>query len=117
MQAWEQINRNQDKLYIAPYYSIPFDDIFIFTSPNRYPIKNVVYKNQLMNDAHRSIYNRFGITSTKDLFINPNVRFITPRPDLISRYFSTVHGGAVQVSVPGEQYTRLPVSIITAEKK
>lgn len=117
LQAWEQVNHNRDKLYIAPYYSIPFDDIFIFTSPNRYPLKNVVFKNQLMNDAHRSTYDRFGITSSKDLFINPNVRFITPRPDLISQYFSIVHGSAVQVNVPGEQYTNLPVAIITAKNK
>lgn len=68
LNAWQELSRNSDKLFIAPYFSIPFDDLGVFISPLKYPLPNVVFKNSLMNHAHKQVYKKYGIQSTEDLF-------------------------------------------------
>ena len=113
--AWQEISRNSDKLFIAPYFSIPLDDLGVFTSPLRHPMTNVVFKNSLMNHGHEKTYQRFGINSAKDLFISRNVRFLSPNTHLIQKYFE-LHYGQKLVSIrPAENYKHLMVTELHIE--
>lgn len=112
--AWEEIHRNKDKLFIAPYHSIPFDDLGVFISPLEYPLSNVVFKNSLMNHAHENTYKRFGIQTPRDLFLKNNIRFIGGTAYLIQAYYTFSYGQKLDSVRPAEDYRNLLVTELRA---
>ena len=108
--AWREISANADKLFIAPYFSIPFDDIGVFESPFRYPLPNVVFKNSLTHHAHEKACARFGIQSAADLYRSDKVRFVGPTVPLIQQYYRLQTGQSISVVTPPEKYRYLMVT-------
>jgi|GEM_PF-6349302 len=109
--AWNELSPNKDKLYIAPYFSIPFDDLGVFISPLKYPLPNVVFKNSLMNNAQEQAYKRFGIRSSNDLFLNEHIRFIGTSAPLVQEYYERSHGVKLEVVQTPEKYNHLMVTL------
>lgn len=61
--AVEEINRQPQKLFIATADIFPLDLISVWDHPSRFPARNLIYKDRLLTNMHKSTLEKFGVTS------------------------------------------------------
>jgi len=88
--AWKELNAHPDKLFVITDDHFPMDHFSVWDSPKKYAIKNLLYKDQLLNNTYQSIYNRFSITSPKDFINNPAIIFTGRKIIEMEDYYKTV---------------------------
>jgi hypothetical protein len=88
--AWKELDAHREKLFIATDDHFPLDYFSVWDSPKKFVIKNLLYKDQLLNNTYQPIYNRFSITSPKDFINSPAIFFAGKKIIEIEDYYKTV---------------------------
>lgn len=109
--AWEEISKNKDKLYLAPYDAFPSKDFGTFDNPSDFPIYNVMVKQDWMNNTYKPYYKLYNIQNSKDLLLKKNVRFLGNKNGYISDFAKMKYNLNGSFVPAPEKYKELHASI------
>jgi len=88
--AWKELNAHPDKLFIATDDYFPMDFFSVWGSPKKFLIKNLLYKDQWLNNTDQPIYDRFSVTTSKDFINNPKIFFAGKKITEIENYYKKI---------------------------
>lgn len=88
--AWKELNASPDKLFIITDDHFPIDYFSVWDTPKKFLIKNLLYKDEFLNNTYQPIYNRFFVTCPKDFIAHSNIIFIGKKIPAIEHYYKEV---------------------------
>jgi len=85
--AWKELNTNPDKLFIITDDHFPMDYFSVWDTPKKFLIKNLLYKDEFINNTNQPIYNRFSLVGPSDFMHNTNIIFGGKKIPAIENYY------------------------------
>ncbi len=102
--CYKEINANQGKLFIVTDDHFPLDYFSVLDIPKKFVLRNLLYKDHLLNNTFQPIYNRFAITNAKDFINNENIIFVGKKIPEIQDYYKSAWGLNVHFTEPDTNY-------------
>lgn len=85
--AYKQLRRSPDKLFIVADDRFPADYFHVWDTPQRFPLKNLLYKDHFLNNNYQQTYKLFGLQSPAQFLHNPKIIFTGIVPATLLRYY------------------------------
>ncbi len=111
--AWKEINEHPDKLFIATDDHFPIDYFSVWHLPREFPFKNLLDKEQLLNNTYQSIYKRFSITGPNDFINNNKVVLVGKKITQIESYYNEVWKMNVHFTIKDSTFNCLEARSLT----
>jgi hypothetical protein len=104
--AYQEISNHPDKLFFVTEDLFPMDYFSVWDSPQKYPVKNLLFKDPLFNNTADAILRPFGFLSVKEIWGSNKVLFWGKQTGILKKYFLQVYKKDIQFSdpLPGFQY-------------
>ena len=102
--SWKELNMHPDKLFVVTNDQFPMDYFAVWDLPAAFPIRNLLYKDQLLNNTYGPVFKRFSITTAKDFANNPDIIFIGGNNSEIKNYYLKVWGIPLHTPVEDKSF-------------
>ncbi|PWT70905.1 MAG: hypothetical protein C5B59_19170 [Bacteroidetes bacterium] len=113
--AYKELDTHNKTLFLVTDDEFPLDNFYVWDTPGKYKIENLVYKENLLADDYVYILKRFQLQSLSQLPEKENVLLWGKRSPGLIEYYQKISGHGIIVSGPLKEFKHEVYSIRFAD--
>lgn len=100
----QEISAHSDKLFVLTADIFPLQKFYAFDNPHKFPLPNFLGAEHFLQNIYHPVFERFQLSSLKDLPKHQNVLFWGVRVPALENYFRLVNGRDIFISQPLKEF-------------